>query len=79
MLKSYYSGSSNENLIYHNAFVGNDIQALDRCDNRWDNGIVGNYWSTYPWFDLNGDEVGDLPKYIPGGLNWDRYPLMKGE
>ncbi len=77
VLRSYYFGPSDDNLIYHNAFIGNDMQAIDTCDNRWDNGSVGNYWSTYPWFDLNGDGIGDLPKYVPGGLNWDRYPLMQ--
>jgi len=77
--RSYYSGTSNsnDNLIYCNAFIGNHLHAVDTCNNRWDNGSVGNYWSTYLWCDLNGDGIGDLPKYIPGGLNWDRYPLME--
>jgi len=76
--RSYYSGVSNDNLIYCNAFIGNHLHGVDTCDNRWDNGSVGNYWSTYRWFDLNRDGIGDLPKYIPGGLNWDRYPIMQG-
>jgi len=69
--------SSNQNYIYRNNFMNNKIQAFDRCFNIWDDGSAGNYWDNYHGFDFNRDGIGDIPKYIFGGLNWDNYPLMK--
>jgi parallel beta-helix repeat protein len=80
--------NSSNNLIYHNNFVNNGIQALDdRNDSLWDDGYPsgGNYWSDYQGNDTlsgpnqnipGGDGIGDTPHNITGGPNQDRYPLM---
>ena len=43
--------------------------------NNWDNGNLGNYWSTYDGADASGDGISDLPFYLYGN-NQDNYPLM---
>jgi len=81
----YYD--SYNNLIYHNNFISNAIQAYDNGFNRWDNGYPsgGNYWSDYTGVDdysgenqdiPGSDGIGDTPYIIPGDNNRDRYPLM---
>ncbi|MFX0132773.1 MAG: nitrous oxide reductase family maturation protein NosD [Candidatus Hodarchaeota archaeon] len=66
------------NSIYHNSFIDNDIQAYDSNINYWYNKDIkeGNYWNDYTGEDNNGDGIGDIPYYIPGGNNYDLYPLM---
>jgi parallel beta-helix repeat protein len=66
------------NSIYHNSFIDNEIQAYDSNINYWfsTNMFEGNYWSDYTGEDNNGDGIGDTPYYIPGGDNTDLYPLM---
>jgi parallel beta-helix repeat protein len=71
------SVSSTENIIYHNNFINNTINAFDDSNNSWDNGVKGNYWSDYEGIDENYDEIGDTPYLIAGGDNKDNYPLMK--
>jgi parallel beta-helix repeat protein len=66
--------SSSNNLIYHNNFIRNGIQAgvsVSTC--VWDDGAEGNYWSNYTGVDHNG--VGDLPHIIDVN-DTDHYPLM---
>ncbi|HEC94566.1 MAG TPA: DUF11 domain-containing protein, partial [Thermoplasmatales archaeon] len=67
------------NMIYHNNFVDNTVQAYDAENNIWDNGYPsgGNYWSDYNGSDNDGDGIGDTPYYVPGGSSRDRYPLMQ--
>ena len=73
------------NKIYHNAFIENTTQALEKGNNIWDNGYPsgGNYWSDYagvddysgPGQNLPGsDGIGDTPYAFTG--NQDNYPLM---
>ncbi|MCK4365280.1 MAG: right-handed parallel beta-helix repeat-containing protein [Thermoplasmatales archaeon] len=75
--------SSNYNIIYHNNFINNGENAYDECNNTWDDGKYGNYWSDYkekypnakkkllkPW-------MWDTPYEIPGGENKDSCPLIK--
>jgi parallel beta-helix repeat protein len=77
-------GSSN-NLIYHNNFVDNGVNAIDEDSNTWDNGYPssGNYWSDYIGVDiyhgvnqdiLGSDGIGDTPYVFSVGS--DGYPLM---
>jgi len=73
---------SHDNIIYHNNFIENSNQSYDECNNTWDNGYEGNYWSDFDEpsegaYDNDSDGIVDNPYYIQGGGNVDRYPLMK--
>jgi parallel beta-helix repeat protein len=91
LLENNYHGvylyGSNNNLIYHNNFINNTIQARDDGTNYWDDGYPsgGNYWSDYTGVDRcrgenqnmpGSDGIGDAPYQIPGGAGQDSYPLM---
>ena len=83
-LHESYSGLfCDNNIIYHNNFINNLQNAYDDCDNIWDDGKYGNYWSDYedrypdakprilrPW-------MWDTPYEIEGGDNKDNCPLIK--
>ena len=79
---------SSNNDIYLNNFLNNSRHVYNDYGrysdpgygihlsvNRWDNGIVGNYWSDYEGTDSNGDDIGDTP-YVINRNNIDNYPLM---
>jgi parallel beta-helix repeat protein len=80
--------SSNDNVVYHNNFIGNHLNAAATSGpNIWDNGYPsgGNYFDNYTGVDdFHGpgqnesgpDGIGDTPYLIPGGNNRDRYPFM---
>ena len=83
-----YLQNSANNLIYHNNFINNTIQAYvtPNYNNTWDNDYPsgGNYWSNYngtdsfsgPDQDIPGsDGIGDT-EYEINENNTDRYPLM---
>ncbi len=83
-----YLQNSANNLIYHNNFINNTIQAYvtPNYNNTWDNGYPsgGNYWSDYngtdsfsgPYQNVAGsDGIGDTP-YEINENNTDRYPLV---
>ncbi len=73
---------SNNNLIFHNNFI-NTNNAYDECINTWYNTTLqeGNYWSNFDepdegaW-DNDSDGIIDVPYPIPGGSNYDMYPLV---
>jgi len=68
----------NNNNIYHNNLIGNDIQVFNRYStNTWDDGYPsgGNYWSDYSGSDANSDGIGDTP-YVVDTTNKDNYPLF---
>lgn len=67
---------SNNNMIYHNNFVNNSIQAIDCYANTWNLTYPhgGNYWSDYSGRDIyrgvnqdipGKDRIGDTPYVIP--------------
>jgi parallel beta-helix repeat protein len=71
---------SRNNEIFHNNFICNEQNVIDEGINDWYNKTLkeGNYWSDYRGFDLSPrDGIGDTPYSIPGGVNRDKYPLMK--
>jgi parallel beta-helix repeat protein len=81
-------GASN-NIIYHNSFINNEVQAYDDSFNSpfsvntWDNGYPsgGNYWSDYKTKYPSAVQIGDSGVYnIPYSIdkqNIDRYPLTQ--
>ncbi|MGD0159364.1 MAG: NosD domain-containing protein [Candidatus Bathyarchaeia archaeon] len=75
----YYSS---DNIIYHNSFINNAIQASGGWRNVWDNGYPsgGNYWSDYLTkypnaTQLDSSGVWDQP-YVIDTNNTDYYPLL---
>jgi len=74
----YYA---HNNIIYHNTFVNTLLYVETRNwtqftpRNSWDNGLEGNYWSSYRGVDADQDGIGDTP-YTVGENNVDNYPLM---
>ena len=71
-----YLKNCDKNIIYHNNFINNSQNAYDNYTNHWNNDSEGNYWDDYIGSDKNGDRIGELPYEIPGGNNWDEYPLI---
>jgi len=71
-----FSGVSDGSLVFYNAFIDNNLSAVDSSFNCWDNGAAGNYWSDYTGIDIDGDGIGDTPYSIPDGSNQDSCPLM---
>ena len=75
---------SENNSIFHNNIISNDIQAGATSSyethvypNVWDDGLPsgGNHWSDYTGIDSNHDGIGDTFYVIADG-NVDNYPLM---
>jgi parallel beta-helix repeat protein/uncharacterized repeat protein (TIGR03803 family) len=79
-----YATSSSNNIIYHNNFIGNTVQALndDPPINMWNDvyPVGGNYWSDYTGPDDipagGGDGIIDAPLIIPSGA-MDSYPWLR--
>jgi len=83
----FIQGLSDPNKIFHNNFIGNEVQArIWVSKSVWDNGYSsgGNYWSNYKGGDrfsgvnqdvAGSDGIGDNP-FIIDDLNVDKYPLM---
>ena len=56
--------SSERNDFFGNNFVANlsPISIVGRTSNiRWDRDGIGNYWSDYKGYDLDGNGIGDVP------------------
>jgi parallel beta-helix repeat protein len=69
---------SRDNIIHHNNFVNYSETYIDDPVNVWDDGVEGNYWSSYTGTDSDHDGIGDTPyimnSYSPN--NNDSHPLM---
>jgi parallel beta-helix repeat protein len=74
----YYS---HNNLIYHNTFANSLLYVETKGKkpfvprNNWDDGLEGNFWSSYGGADANQDGLGDSPLTV-GENNTDNHPLM---
>jgi len=75
----YIVDPAHNNTFHNNRFIGNggSTQASDNGpDNTWDDGVIGNNWSTYTGRDMDGDDIGDTPYSIAGSSSSeDRYPI----
>jgi len=58
----FTAGSANDE-IWNNAFIDNRMQVkyVNTTDLDWSRDGVGNYWSDYAAYDINGDGIGDQP------------------
>ncbi len=59
----HITAGSQNNHVYDNAFLNNRIQVkyVQNVAEEWSLNGVGNYWSNYLGWDLNGDGLGDIP------------------
>jgi parallel beta-helix repeat protein len=71
--------NGNGSIIYRNTFINNNVNAKDSGHfNRWDNGVIGNYWDDYGGSDLNDDGIGDTPYSLPdSGSSQDNFPIWE--
>lgn len=68
------------NILYDNMLQDNRQDSFDDGRNQWDNGTVGNHYSSYDsredgCKDRNRDGICDSSYSIPGGSNEDKWPL----
>jgi rhodanese-related sulfurtransferase len=74
-----YMSQSYNNSIFDNCFLAKNnaiiAPAGDNSSNFWDNGLEGNYWSSYTGADTDNDGIGDTP-YPIDTTNRDNHPLM---
>ncbi|MHA1520567.1 MAG: NosD domain-containing protein [Promethearchaeota archaeon] len=77
---------SKDNIIFNNSFYGNIVShAIDNgIDNKWDDGIIGNYWENYTNPEIGGidnspyDGIGDIIYSILGSANaFDSKPIFE--
>lgn len=62
------------NKFYLNNFSFNGINAQGNGGTcNWDNGSIGNYWSDYEGYDIDGDGIGETPYEFNFVI--DNYPL----
>jgi parallel beta-helix repeat protein len=71
----WLDSSAQNNHIYDNSIVHNQIQVVTLLRNEWNNSVEGNFWSDYTGTDNNRDGIGDTT-YPIGADNVDYHPLM---
>lgn len=74
----HVTAGSDDDRFYDNSFIGNRIQVeyVQSTREEWSWHGVGNYWSDYQGWDLNGDGIGDVPYRPISGVDvllW-KYP-----
>ena len=72
-----YFAAPNNNTFYDNNFVDNTVPVGTSSTYNvqfWDNGSVGNFWSSFNGTDSNGDGIADSP-YTAYAGNIDNHPL----
>ena len=72
------------NILYDNVLQDNRQDSFDDGRNQWDNGTVGNHYSSYDsreegCKDRNRDGICDSGYSIPGGSNEDKWPLASDD
>ena len=72
------------NILYDNVLQDNRQNSFDDGRNQWDNGTVGNHYSSYDsreegCKDRNRDDICDSGYSIPGGSNEDKWPLASDD
>jgi parallel beta-helix repeat protein len=80
--------AASNNTFFSNNFINNVVQCIEThfpvlfpdgetysVGNLWDNGKIGNYWSTYTGVDTNNDGVGDTPYQVFEYMT-DNYPAI---
>jgi parallel beta-helix repeat protein len=76
----YFCCGARNNLVFNNNFMGNnEYNGKDAIGNKWDNGIVGNYWDDYqekyPDSEITNG-IWSIPYNITGGNYLDNFPLV---
>ena len=74
----HVTAGSDDDIFTDNSFVANRVQVkyVQNATQEWSWRGVGNYWSDYRGWDLNGDGIGDVPYRPNDGVDvllWN-YP-----
>lgn len=76
-----FSTDNINNIFYYNSFYNNGYNARGENNNKWDNGLKGNYWDDYEEKYPNASKkirgIWNIPYKLGGQDNYDRYPLVK--
>ncbi|MFC2095179.1 nitrous oxide reductase family maturation protein NosD [Candidatus Bipolaricaulota bacterium] len=72
----YLNLNSEANYIVGNAFVNNVRHAYTDDPNVWDDGVEGNYWEGFEFYDADENGIWDSPYLISIDGDQDNYPLM---